>query len=47
MYSTGSSIGEMVKLNRDDINFRTNSVIVQEKVIKKGKYTLILVAPFG
>lgn len=31
MYSTGCRIGEVVKLNRDDIDFRTNSVIVQGK----------------
>jgi site-specific recombinase XerD len=31
MYSTGCRIGEVVKLNRDDINFRTNSVIVHGK----------------
>lgn len=47
MYSTGCRIEEVVKLNRDDINFRTNSVIVLVKVIKKGKYTLIPVALFG
>lgn len=31
MYSTGCRIGEVVKLNRDDINFRTNSAIVHCK----------------
>lgn len=31
MYSTGCRIGEVVKLDRDDIDFRTNSVIVQGK----------------
>jgi site-specific recombinase XerD len=31
MYSTGCRIGEVVKLNRDDINSRTNSVIVHGK----------------
>ncbi|MFJ7649156.1 site-specific tyrosine recombinase/integron integrase [Lysinibacillus sp. NPDC097279] len=31
MYSTGCRIGEVVNLNRDDIVFRTNSVIVQGK----------------
>jgi len=31
MYSTGCRIGEVVKLNRHDIDFRTNSVIVQGK----------------
>ena len=31
MYSTGCRIGEVAKLNRDDINFRTNSVIVHGK----------------
>ncbi|TDL82796.1 tyrosine-type recombinase/integrase [Peribacillus frigoritolerans] len=31
IYSTGCRIGEVVKLNRDDINFFTNSVIVQGK----------------
>jgi integrase/recombinase XerD len=31
MYSTGCRIGEVVKLNRDDINFSTNSVIVHGK----------------
>ncbi|MCM3595611.1 tyrosine-type recombinase/integrase [Metabacillus idriensis] len=31
IYSTGCRIGEVVKLNRDDINFLTNSVIVQGK----------------
>jgi len=31
MYSTGCRIGEVVKLNRDDIDFRINSVIVQGK----------------
>ncbi|MFJ7954266.1 site-specific tyrosine recombinase/integron integrase [Lysinibacillus sp. NPDC096418] len=31
MYSTGCRIGKVVKLNRDDIDFRTNSVIVQGK----------------
>ncbi|TKD65701.1 tyrosine-type recombinase/integrase [Pseudalkalibacillus hwajinpoensis] len=30
-YSTGCRIGEVVKLNRDDINFHTNSVIVHGK----------------
>ena len=47
MYSTGCRIGEVVKLNREDIDFQTNSVIVQGKGDKKGKYTLIPVAPFG
>ncbi|WP_318505929.1 site-specific tyrosine recombinase/integron integrase [Bacillus sp. T3] len=31
MYSTGCRIGEVVKLNRDDINFWTNTVIVHGK----------------
>lgn len=31
MYSTGCRIGEVAKLNRDDIDFRTNSVIVHGK----------------
>ena len=31
MYSTGCRIGEVVKLNRDDINFQMNSVIVHGK----------------
>lgn len=31
IYSTGCRIGEVVKLNRDDINFSTNSVIVHGK----------------
>ena len=31
MYSTGCCIGEVVKLNRDNINFSTNSVIVHGK----------------
>lgn len=31
MYSTGCRIGEVVKLDREDIDFRTNSVIVQGK----------------
>lgn len=31
MYSTGCRIGEVVKLNRHDIDFRTNTVIVQGK----------------
>ena len=31
MYSTGCRIGEVVKLNRDDINFQMNSVIVHRK----------------
>lgn len=31
MYSTGCRIGEIVKLDRHDIDFRTNSVIVQGK----------------
>lgn len=31
MYSTGCRIGEVVKLNRDDIDFRANSVIVHGK----------------
>jgi len=31
MYSTGCRIGEVVKLDRDDIDFRINSVIVQGK----------------
>ncbi|PEC23643.1 tyrosine-type recombinase/integrase [Bacillus cereus] len=31
LYSTGCCIGEVVKLNRDDINFSTNSVIVHGK----------------
>ena len=31
MYSTGCRIGEVVKLNRNDINFSTNSVIVHGK----------------
>ncbi|MEM5018691.1 tyrosine-type recombinase/integrase [Metabacillus indicus] len=31
IYSTGCRIGEVVKLNRDDIDFFTNSVIVQGK----------------
>ncbi|MEH7346505.1 tyrosine-type recombinase/integrase, partial [Bacillus sp. JJ1532] len=31
MYSTGCCIGEVVKLNRDDINFQMNSVIVHGK----------------
>ncbi|MBB6447981.1 site-specific tyrosine recombinase/integron integrase [Bacillus benzoevorans] len=30
-YSTGCRIGEVVKLNRDDIDFRSNSVIVHGK----------------
>lgn len=30
-YSTGCRIGEVVNLNRDDINFHTNSVIVHGK----------------
>jgi integrase/recombinase XerD len=30
-YSTGCRIGEVVKLQRDDINFSTNSVIVNGK----------------
>ncbi|MGA9290140.1 MAG: tyrosine-type recombinase/integrase [Anaerobacillus sp.] len=30
-YSTGCRIGEVVKLNREDINFHTNSVIVHGK----------------
>lgn len=47
MYSTGCRIGEVVKIDRHDIDFRTNSVIVQGKVIKKEKYTLILGALFG
>ena len=34
-YSTGCRIGEVVKLNRDDIDFRTNSVIVHGKVDKE------------
>lgn len=31
MYSTGCRIGEVVKLNREDINFNNHSVIVQGK----------------
>ncbi|CRK84557.1 integrase family protein [Neobacillus massiliamazoniensis] len=31
MYSTGCRIGEVVKLNRNDINFHANSVIVHGK----------------
>ncbi|OFD48164.1 site-specific tyrosine recombinase XerC [Bacillus mycoides] len=31
LYSTGCRIGEVVKLNRDEINFSTNSVIVHGK----------------
>jgi site-specific recombinase XerD len=31
MYSTGCRIGEVVKLNRDDINFWSNTVIVHGK----------------
>ncbi|MGM0924769.1 MAG: tyrosine-type recombinase/integrase, partial [Bacillota bacterium] len=31
IYSTGCRIGEVVKLNREDINFSTNSVIVHGK----------------
>lgn len=31
MYSTGCRIGEVAKLNRNNIDFRTNSVIVHEK----------------
>lgn len=31
MYSTGCRIGEVAKLNRDDINFQMNSVIVHGK----------------
>jgi site-specific recombinase XerD len=31
MYSTGCRIGEMIKLNRNDINFHTQSVIVHGK----------------
>lgn len=31
MYSTGCRIGEITKLNRDDINFHTQSVIVHGK----------------
>ncbi|MBM7608751.1 tyrosine-type recombinase/integrase [Ureibacillus composti] len=31
LYSTGCRIGEVAKLNRDDIDFRTNSVIVHGK----------------
>jgi site-specific recombinase XerD len=30
-YSTGCRIGEVVKLNRNDINFITNSVFVHRK----------------
>ena len=47
MYSTGCRIGEVVKLNRDDINFLRIPLLYMEKVIKKGKCTLILVVPFG
>ncbi|WP_321172073.1 tyrosine-type recombinase/integrase [Cytobacillus solani] len=47
MYSTGCRIGEVIKLNRDDISFLTNSVIVHGKAIKKGECTLIPVATFG
>lgn len=35
MYATGCRIGEVVKLNRDDINFSTNSVIVHGKSDKE------------
>ncbi len=31
MYSTGYRIGEIVKLDREDIDFQSNSVIVQGK----------------
>ncbi|WDV08319.1 tyrosine-type recombinase/integrase [Lysinibacillus irui] len=31
MYSTGCRIGEVVILNREDIDFQSNSVIVQGK----------------
>ncbi len=31
MYSTGCRIGEVVKLNREDIDFQSNSLIVQGK----------------
>lgn len=37
IYSTDCRIGEVVKLNRDDINFSTNSVIVHGKGDKERK----------
>ncbi|WP_232540754.1 hypothetical protein [Lysinibacillus fusiformis] len=36
MYSTGCRIGEIVKLNREDIDFQSNSVLYKGKAIKKG-----------
>lgn len=35
LYSRGCHIGEVVKLNRDDINFSTNAVIVHGKGVKE------------
>ncbi|WP_228485567.1 tyrosine-type recombinase/integrase [Thermaerobacillus caldiproteolyticus] len=37
LYSTGCRIGKAVKLNRDDINFSTNSVIVHGKGDSEGE----------
>lgn len=47
MYSTGCRIGEIVRLNKNDINFKNQSVIVFGKAIKKGKFTLIQGVLFG
>ncbi|MBB6450230.1 site-specific recombinase XerD [Geomicrobium halophilum] len=45
-YST-CRIGENFKLNRDDINFSANSVIVQGKGDKERKFILISDVEFG
>jgi site-specific recombinase XerD len=46
-YLTGCRIGEMVKLNWEDINFSGNSVIVHGKGYKEREVYFILAAPFG
>lgn len=40
-------IGEIAKLNQDDINFTGISVIVHEKVTRKEKFILIYALRFG
>lgn len=41
LYSTGMRVGELVKLNREDIDFEKENVLCLEKVIKKEKSILM------
>lgn len=38
--STGMRVGELVKLNRDDIDFDNRECVVLEKAIRKGRFIL-------